>query len=127
MPNRVKPRYYGMPVPPGRVAGLAQEHVDSRNGSVVTQHLPGIAWPSSAAQAGAVGPAASARSSMVPDGGIRACDRERTKEPDGKRSAARGQRVADVQASVTKPVTGEPGLRHAACRRADRRFRIVGT
>ena len=53
---------------------------------------------------------------MVPDGGIRARDRERTQDPGGKRSAAGGQRVADVQARVTELVTGEPGLRHAACR-----------
>jgi len=44
---------------------------------------------------------------MIPDGGIRARDRERTQDPDGKRSAAGGQRVADVQARVTEPVTGE--------------------
>jgi hypothetical protein len=44
---------------------------------------------------------------MVPDGGIRACDRERTQDPDGKRSAAGGQRVADVQARVTEPVAGD--------------------
>jgi hypothetical protein len=64
---------------------------------------------------------------MVPDDGIQACDRERTQDPDGKRSAAGGGRVADVQARVTEPVTGEPGLRHAACHRTDRRFRVVGT
>ncbi|MGH3189730.1 MAG: hypothetical protein ACRDOL_21200 [Streptosporangiaceae bacterium] len=39
----------------------------------------------------------------------RACDRERTQDPDGKRSAAGGQRVADVKAHVTEPVTGDPG------------------
>ena len=63
---------------------------------------------------------------MVPDGGIRACDREGTQDPDGKRSAAGGQRIADIQARVTEPVTGEPGLRHAACHCTDRRFRVVG-
>ena len=64
---------------------------------------------------------------MVPDGGIRARDRERTQDPGGKRSAAGGQRVADVQARVTELVTGEPGLRHAASQRTDRRFRVVST
>jgi len=64
---------------------------------------------------------------MVPDGGIRAYDRERTQDPDGKRSAAGGQRVADVQARITELVTGEPGLRHAACHRTDHRFRVVST
>ena len=64
---------------------------------------------------------------MIPDGGIRARDRERTQDPDGKRSAAGGQRVADVQARIMEPVTGEPGPHHAACHRTDRRFRVVGT
>jgi hypothetical protein len=128
MPDRVKARYYGMPVSPGGVAELAQEHggLPERVGShpaLAGDRLAQFGRPGRRGTPGRgrEGPR------MVPDGGIRACDRERTQDPGGKRSAAGGDRVADVQAHAAEPATGEPGLRHAACHRADRRFRVVGT
>jgi hypothetical protein len=45
MPERVKPRYYGMPVSPGRVAELAQENGGLPERVGRHQHLPQIAWP----------------------------------------------------------------------------------
>ena len=128
MPNRVKPRYYGMPVSPGRVAELAQEHGGlpervGRHPALAGDRLAELGRPGRRGTPGRV----SEGPRMIPNGGIRAGDRERPQDPDGKRSAAGGQRLADVQARVTQPVNGEPGLRHPACRRTDRRFRVIGT
>src|ERR1017187_2416487 len=118
MPDRVKPRYYGMPVSPVRVAELAQEHGGlpervGRHPALAGDRLAQFGCPGRRGTPGRV----SEGSCMVTDGGIRAWDRGRTQDPDGKRGAAGGQRVAEVHARVTEPVTGEPGLRHEACHR----------
>src|ERR1017187_357939 len=106
MPDRVKPRYYGMPVSPVRVAELAQEHGGlpervGRHPALAGDRLAQFGCPGRRGTPGRV----SEGSRMVPDGGIRACDRERTQDPDGKRSApGREQR--------------EPEFPHAAFGRA---------
>src|SRR5260370_28323519 len=120
MPDRVEPRYYGVPVSPGRVAELAQEHGGlpervGRHPALAGDRLAQFGRPGRRGTPGRV----REDPRMVPDGGIRACDRERTQDPDGKRSAAGGKRVADVQARITEPVTGEPRLHYPACHRTD--------
>ena len=127
MPDRVKPRYYGMPVSPGRVAELAQEHGGlpervGRHPALAGDRLAQLGRPGRRGTPGRV----SEGPRMIPDGGIRACDRERTQIPT-ESGALVAASASQMSRHASRAATGEPGLRHAACHRTDHRFRVVGT
>ena len=114
-------RHAGFPWPGSE---LHRSTVDSRNGRS-SSALAGDRLASSAAQVAGT-PGRVSRASHGP--GRRNPGRRLRTHAGSRRQAERcgGERVADVQARVTEPVTGEPGLRDAACRRLTS-LRVVGT